>query len=93
MNAFEEMHVINEFLILGNEKDAREKIIRLVGNLDYLDSEDKKIIIPPLNDLLRQVGLYPYIDKDYATWQEQILLNAFSVDIGGKEVVLHGFVA
>ncbi|MEN3968324.1 DEAD/DEAH box helicase [Acinetobacter sp. BWR-L5] len=89
MNAFEEMHVINEFLILGNEEDAREKIIRLVGNLDYLDSEDKKIIIPPLNDLLRQVGLYPYIDKDYATWQEQILLNAFSVDIGGKEVVLH----
>ena len=57
--------------------------------MDDLNSEDKKLIIPPLNDLLRQVGLYPYMDKQHATWQEQIVLNAFSVDIGGKEVVLH----
>ena len=47
------------------------------------------MVIAPLNDLLRQVGLYPYMDKEKATWQEQILLNSFSVDIGGKEVVLH----
>lgn len=89
MKAFEELHVINDFLICGNEKDARDKIIRLVSSLDNFDLEDKQIVIPPLNDMLRQVGLYPYIDKDYATWQELIVLNAFSVDIGGKEVVLH----
>jgi hypothetical protein len=86
MEAFQELHSINELLITGQEAEAREKIIRLVSNLSDVD---RGVVCAPLNDLIRQVGLYPYMDKDNATWQEQILINAFSVDIGGKEVVLH----
>lgn len=86
MEVFDELHFINELLIAGQEAKAREKIIRLVSNLNDVD---RSMVIAPLNDLIRQVGLYPYMDKEKATWQEQILLNSFSVDIGGKEVVLH----
>jgi hypothetical protein len=86
MGVFEELHLINELLIGGNEAGAREKIIRLINNLD---EEERNNVISPLNDLIRQVGLYPYMVKDKATWQEQFLLEAFTVDIGGKEVVLH----
>lgn len=86
MGIFEELHLINELLLEGHETDAREKIIRLINNLD----EDEKVnIISPLNDLIRQVGLYPYMVKDKATWQEKFLLEAFTVDIGDKKVVLH----
>lgn len=86
MEVFDELHFINELLIAGQEAKAREKIIRLVSNLNDVD---RSMVIAPLNDLIRQVGLYPYMDKEKATWQEQILLNSFSVDIGGKKVVLH----
>lgn len=86
MEAFQELHSINELLIKGQESQAREKIIRLISGLG---EQDKKIILAPLNDLIRQVGLYPYMDREQATWQEKILLNAFSVDIGGREIILH----
>ncbi|PVZ89845.1 hypothetical protein C9426_00245 [Serratia sp. S1B] len=86
MGAFEELHLINELLIEGDEAGAREKLIRLI---DYLTKEEKNKIIAPLNNLIRQVGLYPYMIKDKATWQEKFLLEAFTVDIGGKKVVLH----
>lgn len=86
MEAFDELHVINELLLAGDENSAREKIIRLIS---WLREDDKKEIKAPLNNLIRQVGLYPYMYMDDPTWQEQILLNVFTVDIGGKEVVLH----
>lgn len=89
MESFQKLHFINELLLAGKEQDAREKIIRLVGDLSNVNHEEKKDIIPPLNDLIRQVGLYPYMDKNNATWQEKFLLEAFTVNIGNKDVVLH----
>lgn len=86
MEAFEELHLINELLVDGREAEAREKIIRLINDLD---DKEKNNIISPLNDLIRQVGLYPYMNLDQSTWQEQFLLKAFTVDIGGREVILH----
>ncbi|ENU80652.1 hypothetical protein F975_01438 [Acinetobacter sp. ANC 3789] len=38
MGAFEELHLINELLIEGDEAGAREKLIRLI---DYLTEEEK----------------------------------------------------
>lgn len=86
MQEFEELHLINELLISGRESEAREKIIRLINDLG---DKEKNNIILPLNDLIRQVGLYPYMNLDQSTWQEQFLLKAFTVDIGGREVILH----
>ena len=60
MEVFDELHFINELLIAGQEAKAREKIIRLVSNLNDVD---RSMVIAPLNDLIRQVGLYPYMDK------------------------------
>jgi len=45
---------------------------------------------PIVNKLIRDVGLYPYIEEDTADWQERYVCKAFSEEIGGGEVrVLH----
>lgn len=86
MSSFEKLHIINNLLIEGKENAAREKIIRLI---DSLNEDEISYIRLPLNDLIRKVGLYPYMDRATANWQEKFLLESFTVNIGDKEVVLH----
>lgn len=86
MSDFETLHMINNLLMEGKENAAREKIIRLI---DSLNEDEISYIRLPLNDLIRKVGLYPYMDRATANWQEKFLLESFTVNIGDKEVVLH----
>ncbi|XZE32746.1 DEAD/DEAH box helicase [Pirellulaceae bacterium SH501] len=86
MDVFEECHDINSLLLLGSEDQARSRVILL---LDYLESVEQTP--PPIvNSLVRQVGLYPYINFDSATWQDRLVYEAFKVDTGDVvEVTLH----
>ncbi len=86
MDIFEACDEINELIIAKKEADARNQLIKL---LDYHLTEN----IPYselLNHLIRQLGLYPYLDLDSSTWQDKFVYEAFKVDTGGKEhVTLH----
>ena len=82
---FEKFHEINS-LIRINEEQARNEVILL---LDTMSKEGIEYT-PLVNKLIRDVGLYPYIEEDTADWQERYVCKAFSEEIGGGEVrVLH----
>lgn len=86
IDTFSECSEINDFLRAGSEREARNKLIQLV---DYHFRYN--IAHPPcLNQLIRDTGLYPYLDEDTASWQERFLSEAFKVDAGDKEeCILH----
>lgn len=72
---------INNLLNNKKEREARNKLIRL---LDYLEKEH--IAYTPLvNHLIRKTGLYPYIQQDSASWEDKFVYEAFKVDTGYKE--------
>lgn len=83
---FDRCKKINDLLIQNDEQQARDSLIILLQEL-----KDKDIEYTPLvNHLIREVGLYPYIDEETADWQERFVREAFKVDSGGgKEVTLH----
>ena len=59
MDIFEACHKINDLLIANNENEARNELIKL---LDF--HEQKNIAYSELvNHLIRESGLYPYLDR------------------------------
>lgn len=86
IDTFSECSEINDFLRAGSEREARNKLIRLV---DY-HSKNNLAHPPYLNQLIRDTGLYPYLDNNTASWQERFLSEVFKVDAGDKEErILH----
>lgn len=66
---FERCKEINALLTQNKEQQARDSLIILLQEL-----KDKKIKYTPLiNHLIREVGLYPYIDEETADWQERFV--------------------
>ena len=57
---------INNYLIEGNEIKARELLIQL---LDFINSNNIPYS-PLINYLIREVGLYPYMDVDSSNWND-----------------------
>ncbi|WP_305812314.1 DEAD/DEAH box helicase [Photobacterium leiognathi] len=52
--------------------------------------ENEKPYNPLINNLIRQVGLYPYLDLDTSSWQDRFAHESFKVDVGGKKpLTLH----
>lgn len=86
MDTFQTCKEINQLLIENKEKEARNLLIKL---LDYCTNEN--IAYDNLiNQLIRDTGLYPYIDIETANWQTRFVYEAFKVDIGIEEpVTLH----
>lgn len=83
---FEFCHTINDLLSCNKEKEARDELIKL---LDY--HETNEIPYSPLvNHLIRETGLYPYLQLETADWQEKFVHEVFKVDTGEKEqLTLH----
>lgn len=83
---FQTCHNINDLLISGKENDARNLLIKL---LDY-HKENNIEYIPLINHLIREVGLYPYIDENTAHWEDRLITEIFKVDTGDtEEITLH----
>jgi hypothetical protein len=83
---FEKCHSINALLISNKEKEARQELIQL---LDFHDS-NKLDYIPLVNHLIRETGLFPYLEPKTSDWQERFIYNAFKVDVGESEpLTLH----
>ncbi|WP_322406011.1 DEAD/DEAH box helicase [Idiomarina sp. PL1-037] len=82
---FEKMHEINDSILTGSMQDARNKVIKILAELET----NKQEFPEPLNHFIRSVGLYPYINLDKASWQERFVHESFKVDVGDGEAALH----
>lgn len=83
---FEECVAINDLLQVGDETEARSRLIRLLDKLE----RDSQAYHPLVNHLIRETGLFPYIDPNTSSWQDRFVFESFKVDIGqGESVTLH----
>lgn len=85
MEIFETCRVVNQYLIDGDEANARNYLIRL---LDFLSVNEIEYT-PLVNHLIRETGLYPYLQAENASWDDRYIYEVFKVDIGGKICTLH----
>lgn len=85
MEIFDTCQKINDYLLSNNEILARNELINL---LDYHEKENLAYS-PLVNHLIRETGLYPYIQIETSTWQDRFVYEAFRVDVGGSEATLH----
>lgn len=83
---FDRCHLINELLIGNQDNEARQELIKL---LDY--HKTNEITYNPLvNHLIRETGLFPYLEPETSNWEERFIYNAFKVDVGEeKPLTLH----
>jgi len=86
MDIFETCKTINDLIYSNQEREARNELIKL---LDY--HEQNEIEYSPLiNHLIKETGLYPYLDLGTATWQDRYIHEVFKVDTGDSvERTLH----
>jgi replicative superfamily II helicase len=86
MEIFEACSAINELLDCGRKVEARNELIRL---LDFHEKENIQYS-PLVNHIIRQAGLFPYLDPETSSWQDRFVFESFKVDIGNEEpVTLH----
>lgn len=83
---FETCQGINHLLATDKEYEAREELIKL---LDFHKSNDESYSTL-VNHLIRETGLYPYLQEEHSNWEERYIYNLFKVDIGfDYPVTLH----
>ena len=82
---FEKCQEIASLLNARNDEVAREYVIRLLAYLEANNIPKDELV----NHLIRQTGLYPYLDEN-ANWRDALVADLFRVDVGGLEPkVLH----
>lgn len=69
---------INDLLIKNKENDAREELIKLL-DFHKLNSIE---YTPLVNHLIRETGLFPYLDPDTSNWEDRFVFEAFKIDVG-----------
>jgi len=76
MDIFEECSKINDLLQAEEDVEARNRLICL---LDLLGKENQTYNTL-LNHLIRESGLYPYLEPDTSSWQDRFAFESFKVD-------------
>lgn len=82
---FDKLHEINDRINSGRINEARNEIIKILDEIKKFD----KPFPTPLNHFIREVGLYPYIQLEHASWQERFLYESFKVNVGDENLTLH----
>lgn len=82
---FEECRKISDLIASDNEAKARDDLIKL---LEYHERHELSYT-PIVNHLIRETGLYPYMQIESSSWQDRFVHEAFKVDNGEEEVTLH----
>lgn len=82
IDVFEECRKISELLNNGDESVARNTLIKLLDSFE----KSKKPYNPLVNHLIRELGLYPYIEAENADWEDQYVKQLFKTNIGGGKV-------
>ena len=83
---FEECVKINNLIENCNKAEARSMVIKLLDKLQ----RDENEYTPLVNHVIREVGLFPYIDCNTALWEDQVVVEAFKANVGDTTpVTLH----
>ena len=83
---FEECAQINTLIENSKKAEARSMVINLLDKLQ----RDGNEYTPLVNHLIREVGLFPYIDPKTALWEDQVVVEVFKANVGDKDpVTLH----
>lgn len=83
---FEECAQINVLIENSNKAEARSMVINLLDKL----RRDGNGYTPLINHVIREVGLFPYIDPKTALWEDQVVVEAFKANVGDEApVTLH----
>lgn len=83
---FEECAQINALIENNNKAEARSMVINLLDKL----RRDGNGYTPLINHVIREVGLFPYIDPKTALWEDQVVVEAFKANVGDEApVTLH----
>lgn len=86
MDIFEECSAINSLLQANEAHEARSRLICLLDTL----GKTEQAYTPLLNHLIRESGLYPYLEPETSSWQDRFVYESFKVDIGqDMPVTLH----
>lgn len=83
---FEECAKINALIENSNKAEARSMVINLLDKL----RRDGNEYTPLINHVIREVGLFPYIDPKTALWEDQVVVEAFKANVGDEApITLH----
>ena len=85
MEVFETCHEINNLLAARNELAARNLLIRLLADLEQAGTPYPQVV----NHMIRETGLFPYLQLDGASWDVKYVHQAFEVDVGRRVATLH----
>ena len=85
IDIFEKCADISEMLNNGMVEEARSEVIKLLQRSNGKVSPYEELV----NHLIREVGLYPYINSEKASWEDAFAYEAFKVNTGEEEQTLH----
>ncbi len=86
MEVFEECHLVNELLAKGLEREARDQLIKI---LDWHE-KNRTSYSALVNHLIRQTGLYPYLQTETSAWSDRFAYESFKTAVGeSSELPLH----
>lgn len=85
MELFAACSEVNDLIEGGNDLAARNMLIRLLDDLDRSKTPYPRV----LNQLVRSVGLFPYLQLENASWDQKFVHEAFAVDVGNRIATLH----
>ena len=72
---------INDKLNEGCVSEARSMVIKLLDSIEKHNDS----YMPLINHLVREVGLYPYMNPETANWEDRFVYEVFKADIGEDE--------
>lgn len=81
IDIFDACSVINDLLNSGQTNDARSEVIKLLQQTQGRVEPYEELV----NHMIREVGLYPYIVSEKASWQDAFAYEAFKVNTGDQE--------
>ena len=85
IDVFEKCSEINDLLNSGMVEEARSRVIKILQRSKGDVSPYEELV----NHLIREVGLYPYINSENASWEDAFAYEAFKVNTGEGEQTLH----
>ena len=86
MELFHACHIVNDLLTAGNEAAARDELIKVMAEINQDGLEYSQLI----NHLIREVGLFPYMEPTTSYWQDRYVYEAFKTNVGENEpITLH----
>jgi DEAD/DEAH box helicase len=83
MDVFEECAAINDLLESTDQAAARDRLIKLLAALEAAGTRYSALV----NHLIREVGLYPYLEPETAAWQDRFAYESFKVDVGAANPI------